>query len=515
MARMSDIGPLSGAVSNIPEYSVGEVSRAIKGTLEERFARVRVRGEIGRLSRPQSGHCYATLKDADDPALVLDAVIWRSTVPRLSIKPEEGMEVIATGRITTYGGKSSYQLIIDALEIAGEGALLKLIEDRRKRLAAEGLFDEDRKKPLPLLPDVIGVVTSPTGAVIRDIRHRLADRFPRTLLIWPVAVQGEAAPAQIVAAIEGFNRLAADGSVPRPDVLIVARGGGSLEDLMAFNEESVVRAAAASAIPLISAVGHETDWTLIDHAADRRAPTPTAAAEMAVPVRTELLSDVAECEHRFIGAMARWISWRREQLEGLARGLTDPRRLVQELAQRLDDCWDRFAAASDAQMTRRRERLAACAGALRTPDQLIALKRQQLDHCGERLTDAVGRRATAAAHALERTASGLRPRLVNDLLVRGRHALDAAANLLESLSYENVLARGFVLAMDGSGHAVTSAASVTRNMKMVLQFRDGRVLVREEGGDDRPDDTRKTEKPATTRPRKPTPGNDGSQGSLL
>ena len=514
MARMSDIADIPG-FSNVPEYSVGEFSRAVKGTLEERFGRIRVRGEIGRLSRPQSGHFYLTLKDADDPAIVLDAVIWRSTVPRLAIKPEEGMEVIATGRITTYAGKSSYQLIIDAVEIAGQGALLKLIEDRRKKLAAEGLFDEARKKKLPLLPDVIGVVTSPTGAVIRDIRHRLADRFPRTLLIWPVAVQGDAAPAQIVAAIEGFNRLKPGGAVPRPDVLIVARGGGSLEDLMAFNEEAVVRAAAASEIPLISAVGHETDWTLIDHAADVRAPTPTAAAEMAVPVRADLMTNVAECEHRFMGAMARWLSWRREQLEGLARGLTDPRRLLQELTQRLDDCWERFDAASRFQMARRGERLMDCARALRTPDQLIALKRQQLAHGVERLGDAVGRRTLSDRHALERIAAHLRPRLVDDLIVRGRHALDAASGLLESLSYENVLARGFALAMDSSGRAVTSAAAVLPGMALTVQFRDGSVETRAERVAREPGAPKPAASKPPTPPRKRGPGDDGPQGSLL
>ncbi len=514
MARMSDMADLP-PISNVPEYSVGEVSRAVKGTLEERFGRIRVRGEIGRLSRPQSGHVYATLKDADDPAIVLDAVIWRSTVPRLAIEPEEGMEVIATGRITTYAGKSSYQLIVEAVEIAGQGALLKLIEDRRKKLAAEGLFDADRKKKLPLLPDVIGVVTSPTGAVIRDIRHRLADRFPRTLLIWPVAVQGEAAPAQIVAAIEGFNRLKHGGAVPRPDVLIVARGGGSLEDLMAFNEEAVVRAAAASAIPLISAVGHETDWTLIDHAADVRAPTPTAAAEMAVPVRAELMADVAECEHRFAGALARWLAWRREQLEGLARGLSDPRRLLQELTQRLDDCWERFDAASRFQMARRAERLADYARALRTPDQLIAMKRQQLGHDVQRLGDAVGRRTLSDRHALDRVAAYLRPRLVDDLIVRGRQALEAASGLLESLSYENVLARGFALAMDSGGRTVTSAATVSPGMALTVQFRDGRVETRAERVARGSVAAKPSEPKPAGRPRKREPGDDGPQGSLL
>src|SRR5471030_2211300 len=285
------------AVSNVPEFSVSELSFALKRELEGAFPRVRVRGEISQPSFPRSGHAYFRLKDEN---AVLDGVCWKGTLPRLGIKIEEGMEVIATGKITTYAGSSRYQIIIERMELAGEGALLKLLEDRRKKLAAEGLFDLDKKRELPFLPEVIGVVTSPSGAVIRDILHRLADRFPRRVLVWPVAVQGEKAAAEVAAAFAGFNRLPEKGPVPRPDVLIVARGGGSLEDLWAFNEEIVVRAAAASVIPLISAVGHETDTTLIDFAADVRAPTPTAAAELAVPVRTELLAQTLDFERRLL-----------------------------------------------------------------------------------------------------------------------------------------------------------------------------------------------------------------------
>ena len=270
------------AAANLPEHSVSELSEAIKRTLEGRFERVRVRGEISGFKRAASGHLYMALKDEN---AVLDAVCWRGLAGRLTVAPEDGLEVVATGRITSYPGRSKYQIVIESLELAGEGALLKLLEERRKKLAAEGLFDPERKRPPPFLPTVIGVVTSPTGAVIRDILHRLSDRFPRRVLVWPVLVQGKGAAEQVAAAIEGFNRLEPDGPVPRPDLIIVARGGGSLEDLWAFNEEVVVRAAAGSRIPLISAVGHETDTTLIDHAADLRAPTPTAAAEMAVPVR--------------------------------------------------------------------------------------------------------------------------------------------------------------------------------------------------------------------------------------
>src|SRR6185503_10433389 len=292
---MTDTSAPTTLRSNLPEYSVSEISNLLKRTVEEKFAYVRVRGEISGFKRHSSGHCYLALKDDE---AVLDAVIWRMTAQRLGLKPEDGMEVVCTGKLTTYPGRSKYQLVIESVELAGIGALLKLLEDRKKKLEAEGLFDESRKRRLPYLPDVIGVVTSPTGAVIRDILHRLADRFPRRVLVWPVRVQGDGAAEQVAAAIRGFNALPAYGPIPRPDLLIVARGGGSLEDLWSFNEQCVVRAVAEGTIPLISAVGHETDVTLIDFAADRRAPTPTAAAEIAVPVRSELIAQVATLGRR-------------------------------------------------------------------------------------------------------------------------------------------------------------------------------------------------------------------------
>src|SRR5882724_1102387 len=331
------------AVSNIPEFTVSELSFVLKREIETAFPRVRVRGEISQPSFPRSGHCYFRLKDEN---AVIDGVCWKTTLPRLGIKIEEGMEVIATGKLTTYAGSSRYQIIIDRLELAGEGALLKLLEDRRKKLAAEGLFDAARKRSLPFLPEVVGVVTSPSGAVIRDILHRLADRFPRRVLVWPVAVQGEKAAAEVAAAIAGFNRLPEQGPVPRPEVLIVARGGGSLEDLWAFNEEIVVRAAAASTIPLISAVGHETDTTLIDFASDRRAPTPTAAAEMAVPVRADLLAQTLDHGTRMVGGINRQLREAVLHLSGLVRGLGDPRRLIEERQQRLDERGERLAMAT-------------------------------------------------------------------------------------------------------------------------------------------------------------------------
>src|SRR5436190_21948210 len=325
--------------ANLPEYTVSELSLALKRSIEGGFAHVRVRGEISGFKRHGSGHCYFALKDAD---AVLDAVCWRMTAIRLQLKPEDGMEVVCTGRLTTYPGRSKYQLVVDTIELAGKGALLRLLEERRLRLAAEGLFAAEKKRKLPFLPAVIGIVTSPTGAVIRDILHRLADRVPRHVLIWPVAVQGEGAAAQIAAAIEGFNRIERGGRLPRPDLIIVARGGGSLEDLMAFNEEIVVRAAAASAIPLISGVGHETDTTLIDWAADLRAPTPTAAAERAVPVRAELMQRIQDLGGRAAAASQRRIAEERLHLTGLGRGLGDPAALLATANQRLDDRTERL-----------------------------------------------------------------------------------------------------------------------------------------------------------------------------
>ena len=342
---------------NAPEFSVSELSGAVRRVIEGEFGRVRVRGEVGRVSRPSSGHVYFDLKD--DRAC-LGALVWRSGVRGLAVQPQEGMEVVATGRLTTHAGQSKYQMVVEALAPAGVGALMAMLEARRKALEAEGLFAAERKRPLPYLPEVIGVVTSPSGAVIRDILHRLSDRFPRRVLLWPVTVQGPNCAAEVAAAIRGFNAIAPGGPVPRPDVIIVARGGGSIEDLWGFNEEIVVRAAAESRIPLISAVGHETDTTLIDLAADRRAPTPTAAAEMAVPVRLELLAGLARLEERRRGALARGIGQRGQRLRDLARGLPRPEAILAERAQRLDGLGP--AAAAGADRLRARPAAAARAG---------------------------------------------------------------------------------------------------------------------------------------------------------
>jgi len=391
---MTDTSAPATLRSNLPEYSVSEISNLLKRTVEEKFAYVRVRGEISGFKRHSSGHCYLCLKDEE---AVLDAVIWRMTAQRLGLKPEDGMEVVCTGKLTTYPGRSKYQLVIESVELAGIGALLKLLEDRKKKLEAEGLFAESRKKKLPFLPEIIGVVTSPTGAVIRDILHRLTDRFPRRVLVWPVIVQGEGAAEQVVAAIEGFNRLKTSGAVPRPDLLIVARGGGSLEDLMAFNEEIVVRAAAASAIPLISAVGHETDTTLIDYASDRRAPTPTAAAEMAVPVRLELLAELDAKRMRLMRAWTRSLGEQKTHLAGLARGLPDPASLIAQAEQKLDDRAERLRNGVAQLLRLRREQLNT--GTARLRPQLLKTELAQLDR---RLRELLPRLTGATSRLLER-----------------------------------------------------------------------------------------------------------------
>ena len=473
--------------SNLPEYSVGEISAALKRTVESEYGHVRVRGEISGFKRHGSGHLYLTLKDE---TAVLDAVCWRGTAGRLGIEPEDGLEVIATGRLTTYGARSKYQLVIEAMEVAGEGALLKQLEDRRKKLAAEGLFDEDRKSPIPFLPETIGIVTSPTGAVIRDILHRLADRFPRRVLLWPVAVQGEAAAAQIAAAIEGFNRLDMAGAPARPDVLIVCRGGGSLEDLWAFNEEVVVRAAAGSAIPLISAVGHETDTTLIDFASDRRAPTPTAAAEMAVPVRAELLAQVLDDEKRIVGAVDRLLGERRVRLEGLARGLPEPVRLLENAAQRLDDWSDRLRNGLTNRLERSRQTLARLLAGL-SPTALV-------------------REIAGATDRLTRTGERLRPAAAR-LLERQRERLDSLGLRLESVSYNKVLERGFALVQRADGRAVARATSLKPGDDIAIRFHDGEAPARVSGKPVRKAEARKA--PAGAK-KKPT-GRDRRQGELL
>jgi exodeoxyribonuclease VII large subunit len=494
-------------VSNVPEFTVSELSFALRREIETAFPRVRVRGEISQPTFPRSGHCYFRLKDEN---AVLDAVCWKATIPRLGLKVEEGMEVIATGRLTTYAGSSRYQIIVDRLELAGAGALLKLLEDRRRKLQAEGLFDAERKRPLPFLPEVVGVVTSPTGAVIRDILHRLADRFPRRVLVWPVAVQGDRAAGEVAAAIDGFNRLPLDGPVPRPDVLIVARGGGSLEDLWAFNEEIVVRAAAASTIPLISAVGHETDTTLIDFAADRRAPTPTAAAEMAVPVRADLVAETLDYAKRLLGGMTRLLRERGVELAGLSRGLGDPRRLIEERQQRLDDRGERLALATRQLVERRAHALAAAR--LVSPVAVLVAKQQAFTSESRMLDSAMKRYVGEARQKIERTAD--RVDQLGDRLQRCGAAfleqclrkIEHSAKLLESYSFRSVLERGFALVRDQDGHPVLAAADLRAGDTLAIDFSDGRIGARVTDG-------------TSTAPR-PVPAprrrdDKGGQGSLL
>ncbi|WP_417514499.1 exodeoxyribonuclease VII large subunit [Minwuia sp.] len=435
--------------SNIAEYSVSELSQKLKRTLEDVFGHVTLRGEISGFKRAASGHLYFGLKD--DKA-VIDGIVWKGQAAKLNFRPEDGLEVLCTGRVTSYPARSKYQIVVDRMEPAGEGALMALLEQRRKALMAEGLFAPERKRPIPFLPQRIGVVTSPTGAVIRDILHRLTDRFPRHVLVWPVIVQGEGAAEQVAAAIRGFNAMTAN----RPDLLIVARGGGSIEDLWAFNEEVVVRAAAESDIPLISAVGHETDTTLIDHASDRRAPTPTAAAEMAVPVRGDLALQVGDLSRRSTIALRRMHIERRNTLSGLARGLTDPRRLLQQHGQRLDDLGDALSRALKLNAGRGRQRLAQVAGGLR-PSVL-----QQPVRDGQQ--------------RVQRATLTLQRELKRTIADRGQK-LESTARLLEGFSYKATLQRGYAVVRDADGAPVTRSADVKAGAMLEIEFADGREPV--------------------------------------
>jgi len=449
------------AATNLPEFTVSELSGAIRRTVEEGFPLVRVRGEISSIKTVASGHTYFDLKD--DKA-VLNAIVWKQQSRAVRLKPEAGMEVVCTGRVTTYPGSSRYQLIVEQMELAGQGALMALLEERRKRLLAEGLFDAARKKKLPFLPDVIGVVTSPTGAVIRDIMHRLNDRFPRRVLLWPVAVQGEKAAAEIAAAIAGFNVL--DGKrLPRPDLIIVARGGGSLEDLMAFNDEAVVRAAAASAIPLISAVGHETDTTLIDFAADVRAPTPTAAAELAVPVRSELIAATLELQRRALRAFSKGMQDRRRHLTQLVRVLPRPESLFAQPRQRFDAAAEKLAGALRRNLAAHRAELLEAAAGLRPRmiESRFHLLRERLGALQDRAARAYGARHAAAAGALA-----------------------ALTRLLDSISYKAVLARGFALVRGEDGHLRRRAAALASGEALTLIFADGEAPATASGKADKP-----------------------------
>ncbi len=469
-------GPATGR-SNIPEYTVSDLSGAIKRTLEGAFGRIRVRGEITELKQYASGHTYLSLKDEGGK---VRAIIWKSAVARIGLRPENGVEVIATGKISAYGDRSEYQLVIDRLEYAGAGALLARIEMLRQRLAAEGLFDAASKRKLPRLPGRVGVITSSSGAVLHDIMTTIARRFPRPILLWPVPVQGDGAAARIAAAIAGMDSLPLPG-IPRPDVLIVARGGGSLEDLMAFNEEVVLRAAAACRLPLISAVGHETDTTLIDFVSDQRAPTPTAAAELAVPARTELLADLAQKSARLIGALDRATQTSRARLSAAGASLPDLPNIVANARMRLDDRSQRLDLAVPNLLAARVAALARAERHIPDPQGLIAARRGTIDLAGLRLL-------TALRHGVQRhrdAAAKIAPRLtlagIEQRMRSQRSQLDVLAARLDGASYERVLARGFALVRDARGHAVTSAASAGTHARLRLRFADGEVGVVTEG----------------------------------
>ena len=488
---------------NTPEFSVSELSGAVKRMIEGEFGFVRVRGELGRVSIPRSGHVYLDLKD---DSAVISGVIWKGKAAQLSTHPEEGMEVVATGRMTTFPGQSKYQMIVEDIRPAGVGALMAMLEKRRKALAAEGLFDPARKKPLPYLPEVIGVITSPSGAVIRDILHRLRDRFPTHVLIWPVAVQGAASAGEVAAGIRGFNALPPDGPIPRPDLIIVARGGGSLEDLWGFNEEVVVRAAADSAIPLISAVGHETDTTLIDFAADRRAPTPTAAAEMAVPVRRELGLQLQQARLRMTQAIGQRQERLAQRLVDLGRALGRPQALTEAARQRLDYRGGALEPALRNLTHRRRDQLN---GLRLTPVMLSRLT----ERAGERLATTTQRlRQSAEAPnarrrdrftALSQRLDNGRARVLGDArrdvakgrerlqpltdrlsaafkrsLARREEALERLDRMRISLGYTQTLARGFAVVRDDKGHVLTSAETASKSRKLLIEFGDGELPVR-------------------------------------
>ncbi len=473
------------ALDNVVEWTVSELSAALRRTVEDAYGYVRVRGEVsGFRGASPSGHCYFRLKD--DKA-VLEAVIWKGTLARMRVKPEEGLDVIASGKLTTFAGSSKYQIVIDTLEPAGIGALMKLLEERKKKLAAEGLFDEARKQLLPFLPEVIGVVTSPTGAVIRDILHRLADRFPRRVLVWPVRVQGETSAAEVARAIAGFNALPEGGALPRPDLIIVARGGGSLEDLWSFNEEIVVRAAAASMISLISAVGHETDFTLLDFVADWRAPTPTAAAERAVPVRSELMARLADLGMRKLSCWQRGLEQRRKELRMLSRALPAANELLSQPRQRLDVCAGRLPRAliANAQIHHRQLERAASRLSKRLLAQRIERGREQ-------------------ASALRARAS----RAMETLLDQRGARVERAERLLEAFSYRNVLERGFALVRDDDGQPLRRASAVKSGAGLDIEFADGRVGAVAAG------EAKMRPMPAPRPRRRRGSGNDG-QGSLF
>jgi len=475
---MSDLIDDPQPGQNTPEYTVSEISGEVKRTLEGAFGRIRVRGEVGRVFKARSGHLYYDVKDDRN---VLACTTWKGQVSGLSVVPEEGLEVIVTGRLTSFGAQSKYNMNVDEVTVAGQGALMALLEKRKAALSAEGLFAPERKQPIPYLPEIIGVITSPSGAVIRDILHRLRDRFPRKVLIWPVAVQGDKCAPEVARAIEGFNAFTPGGALPRPDLLIVARGGGSIEDLWGFNEEAVVRATAASDIPLISAVGHETDTTLIDYASDKRAPTPTAAAELAVPVRLELMAWLDGQEARLTHALTSGITTRGQRLRDLTRALPRIDTLLESPRQRLDSCAGQLSAALISGVQTRRVKLSEISGALR-PGLVRQRLKAEIGRKSERLTD-LSRRLR---HAGTRQTS-----LWSD-------RLSATDRLRETLGYKATLKRGYAV-VRGDGNVVTNKSAAAKAAALEIEFSDGRLAL---DGSSKP--ARKTAK------AKPVPPDQGS-----
>ena len=522
------------AATNASEFTVTELSAAIKRAVEDGFGYVRLRGEISGYRGPHaSGHCYFALKDDRSK---IEAVIWRGTFSKLRFKPEEGMEVLAHGRVTTFPGASKYQIVIEALEPAGVGALMALLEERKGKFAAEGLFEEARKKPRPFLPRVVGIVTSPTGAVIRDMLHGFEERCPTHVLVWPVRVQGDTSAAEVAQAIRGFNALPEGGPIPRPDVLIVARGGGSLEDLWGFNEEIVVRAAADSAIPLISAVGHETDWTLLDLVADARAPTPTKAAEWAVPKHSELVETVEAHGTRTRSALRRLLEEIRANLRAAARGLPRPAELVALPRQRFDAVDQRLARSLLSNTRAHGLRLAELAAQLR-PGLLRGRLREaagRLDIAHRRAAGALTGLAGTRRTRLERAAARLAPRTMAERVARARQwlgaladradraylnrvatargRLEGSAKLLGSLGYQAILARGFALVRDDAGRTVRSRDRVTPGARLAIEFADGTVGA---VADPETPRGRSSAGPGDTSPARPPTKAPGKQGSLF
>ena len=448
---MSDLidSPVKG--ENAPEFSVSELSSVLKRMIEGEFSNVRIRGEVGRVSRPASGHLYFDLKDDKS---VIASVTWKGQASKLVTQPEEGLEVVATGKITTFAGQSRYQMIVSEMSVAGIGALMAQLEKRKKKLEAEGLFDKSIKKEIPYLPEIIGVVTSPSGAVIQDILHRLSDRFPRKVLLWPVAVQGERCAPDVAAAINGFNRLTPGGAMPRPELIIVARGGGSIEDLWGFNEESVVRAAAESEIPLISAVGHETDTTLIDFASDLRAPTPTAAAEYAVPVRADLMGWLSSMDERRVRSLSASLEIKRQRLKDLSRGLPAPDELVAMSTQRLDSISERLPRALITVSNNKRTMLLQTSAGLRGS----LLKNKLVDR----------------SEAINRFVKSIQSNM-KVIIQRNQSALESLERLRQTLGYEATLQRGYAVIRNENGGIVTSVKVADVSKSLEIEFQDGKT----------------------------------------